>query len=230
MAFSLTMLMKQDIHLGISVFNDLVLFKGIDDIVRTGITYQKGLGILVAVLISVFIGQEYQWQTWQHKWLTSKNRIHIYLSKATLASTISVAIFLTFQIVTLLSSGNIAEMLTSGYAGMMISGVFIYAALGSVICLISMLIKSGIASVIVCIGYVLLGETLASMMQNLSGFSDTTATIAGWIVNHSIYGMSSIVAGSPVSAGITISIALNSLVIILFSTALGLLFFRKYEL
>jgi hypothetical protein len=68
------------------------------------------------------------------------------------------------------------------------------------------------------------------MMQNLSGFSDTTAAIAGWIVNHSIYGMSSIVAGSPVSAGITISIALNSLVIILFSTVLGLLFFRKYEL
>jgi len=62
-AFSLIMLMRQDIRLGISVFGNLTAFKGIDDIIRIGIAYQKGLGILVAVLISVFIGQEYQWQT-----------------------------------------------------------------------------------------------------------------------------------------------------------------------
>jgi len=229
-AFLFIMLIRQDIRLGISIFGDLTAFKKIDDIIRIGIEYQKGLGILVAVLISVFIGQEYQWQTWQQKWLTSKNRIFIYLSKAALSSAVSAAIFLIFQIVALLSSGQIQEMLTPEYAGMMISGVFIYAALGSVICLLSMLVKSSTASIIVCLGYVLFSETLVSVIKNLSSFSDTTARLVEWGVRHSIYGMSSIVSGASVSTDLAISILINSLAIMLLSTAIGLFLFRKYEL
>lgn len=229
-AFLLVILMRQDIRLGISIFGDLTAFRGIDDIIRTGITYQKGLGILVAILISVFIGQEYQWQTWQQKWMTSKNRIFIYLSKAALSSSVSAAIFLVYQTVALLSSGRIREMLMPEYAGMMISGVFIYAALGSVICLLSVLVKSGTASIIACLGYVLLSETLVSVIRNLSSFSDTAARIAEWGVRHSVYGMSLIVSGTPVSIDLAISIIINSLAIMLLSTAIGLFLFRKYEL
>ena len=228
--FSLIMLMRQDIRLGISVFGNLTAFKGIDDIIRIGITYQKGLGILVAVMISVFIGQEYQWQTWQQKWMTSKNRIFIYLSKAALSSAVSAAIFLIFQIVALLSSGQIQEMLTPNYAGMMISGVFIYAALGSVICLLSMLVKSSTASIIVCLGYVLFSETLVSVIKNVSSFSDTAARLVEWGVQHSIYGMSSIVSGASVSTDLALTILINSLAIMLLFTAIGLFLFRKYEL
>lgn len=59
-ALFLVLLMQQDIRVGISVFGDLTAFKGWDDIIRMGITYSKGLGIMAAMLISVFIGQEYQ--------------------------------------------------------------------------------------------------------------------------------------------------------------------------
>lgn len=229
-AFFLIMLMRQDIRLGISVFGNLTAFKGIDDIIRIGIAYQKGLGILVAVLISVFIGQEYQWQTWQQKWMASKSRISIYLSKAALSSVVSTAIFLLFQIVALLSSGQVPEILTPEYAGMIISGVFIYAALGSVICLLSMLVKSSTASIIVCLGYVMFSETLVSVIRNLSSFSDTAARLVEWGVQHSIYGMSSIVSGALVSADLAITILINSLAIMLLSTAIGLSLFRKYEL
>lgn len=229
-AFFLIMLMRQDIRLGISVFGNLTAFKGIDDIIRIGITYQKGLGILVAVLISVFIGQEYQWLTWQQKWLTSKNRIYIYLSKGALSSAVSAAIFLIFQIVALLSSGQIQGILTPEYAGMMISGIFIYAALGSVICLLSMLVKSSTASIIVCLGYVLFSETLVSLIRNLSSFSDTASRLVEWGVQHSIYGMSLIISGTAVSANLAIIILINSLAIMLLSTTVGLLLFRKYEL
>jgi hypothetical protein len=222
--------MRQDIRLGISVFGNLTAFKGIDDIIRIGITYQKGLGILVAILISVFIGQEYQWQTWQQKWLTSKNRIYIYLSKAALSSVVSAAIFLVFQIVALLSSSQIQEMLTPEYAGMMVSGVFIYAALGSVICMLSMLVKSSTASIIVCLGYVLVSETLVSVIRNLSSFSDTGTRLVEWGVRHSIYGMASIVSETSISANHAITILVNSLVIMLLSTGIGLFLFQKYEL
>ena len=179
-AFLLIVLVRQDIRLGISVFGNLTAFKGINDVVRMGITYQKGLGILVAVLVCVFIGQEYQWQTWQQKWLTSKNRIYIYVSKAALSSAVSAAIFLLYQVVVLISSGQIQETLTPGYADRMIGGVFVCAALGSVICLLSMLVKNGTASVIVCLGYVLFGETVLPMVKNLSGFSDTAARFVAW--------------------------------------------------
>jgi len=229
-AFLLIMLMRQDIRLGISVFGDLTAFKKIDDVIRIGITYQKGLGIFVAVLISVFIGQEYQWQTWQQKWMTSKNRIFIYLSKAALSSAMSAAIFLIFQIVALLSSGQIQAMLTPEYAGMMISGLFVYAALGSVICLLSMLVKSSTASIIVCLGYVLFSETLISVIRNLSSYSDMIGRLIEWGVQHSIYGMSSIVSGALVSTDLAITILINSLSIILLSTAIGSFLFRKYEL
>ena len=229
-AFLLIMLVHQDIRLGISIFGDLTAFKKIDDIIRIGIEYQKGLGILVAVLISVFIGQEYQWQTWQQKWMTSRNRIFIYLSKAALSSAVSAAIFLIFQIVVLLSSGQMQEMLTPEYAGMMIGSIFIYAALGSVICLLSMLVKNSTASIIVCLGYVLFSETLVSVTKNLSSFSNAAARFAEWGIQHSIYGMSLIVSGASVSTDLSITILINSLAIMLLSTAIGLFLFRKYEL
>lgn len=229
-AFLLIVLVRQDIRLGISVFGNLTAFKGIDDVVRMGITYQKGLGILVAVLVCVFIGQEYQWQTWQQKWLTGKNRMHMYLPKAALSSVLSVAIFLLYQVVVLVGSGQIQEMLTPGYAGRMIGGVFVYAALGSVICLLSMLVKNSTASIIVGLGYVVFGETVVSMVRNLGGFSDTVARLVAWGAQHSVYGMSQIVLETPGSIGLIIPVFINALAIVLLSTAIGLFLFRNYEL
>jgi hypothetical protein len=224
------MLMRQDIRLGISVFGNITAFKGVDDIIRIGAMYQKGLGIFIAIIISVFIGQEYQWQTWQHKWMTNKNRVFIYLSKAALSSAVSAAIFLVFQMAALFSSGQIQKILTPGYMGMIVGGAFIYAALGAVICLLSMLVKSSTASIIVCLGYVLCSETLASLITNLGGLSGTAEGIAGWIVRHSIYGMSLMISGAAVSSGVIMSIMINSVAIMLLSTAIGTYFFRKYEL
>ncbi len=116
-------------------------------------------------------------------------------------------------------------MMTPEYAGMIISSVFIYAALGSVICLFSMLVKSSTASIIVCLGYVLFGETLVSVIKNLSSFSGAAARLVERGVQHSIYGMSSIVSGASVSIDLAIIILINSLAIMLLSTAIGLFFF-----
>jgi len=132
--------------------------------------------------------------------------------------------------VALLSSGQIREMLTPEYAGMMISGVFVYTALGAVICLLSMLVKNNTASIVVCLGYVLFSETLVSVMKNLSSFSDTAARLVEWGAQHSIYGMSSLVSGASVSADLAITILINSFAIMFLSTAIGVFLFRKYEL
>lgn len=228
-AFLLAMVIRQDIRFGISVFGDLIAFKSITDMIRIGVAYQKGLGILIAILISVFIGQEYQWKTWQHKWMTNKSRSGIYLSKAMLSSLISILIFLLFQAVVLLSSGQIRELLTIEYAILMTCGVFIYSALGTVLCFLAMLIKNSTATTIVCLGYVLLSETLISVIKNIAVFSGMAARLVEWIIQHSIYGMSSLVSGAAVSTDIILPILLNSAVIMILSTSIGLFIFKKVE-
>ncbi|HBC93262.1 MAG TPA: hypothetical protein DCZ10_10305 [Pelotomaculum sp.] len=80
------------------------------------------------------------------------------------------------------------------------------------------------------LGYVLFSETLVSVIKNLCSFSDTAARLVEWVVQHSIYGMSSIVSGASVSTDLAITILINSLAIMLLSTAIGLFLFRKYEL
>ena len=105
MATVLMLMIRQDIRMGISVFGNLTALRNADDIIRIGVQYHKGLGIFAAILTSVFIGQEYNWKTWQHKWITNNSRAGIYLSKATLSAVVSVVIFLLFQAVAVLCSG-----------------------------------------------------------------------------------------------------------------------------
>lgn len=229
-AFSLMMIMRQDIRLGISVFGNLTAFRGIEDVIRIGMEYQKGLGILVAILISVLIGQEYQWKTWQHKWIINESRTGIYLSKAIISSATSAVIFLLFELVSLLSSGQISTILTDGFVTTVICGFVIYAALGTVICLFSMLIKNNTASVIVCLCYVLFSETLLSVIRNLSSFSVSFVEVVELGIRHSIYGMSMIISTTSVSADMAINIIINSVIIMFITTMFGLIVFRKYEL
>lgn len=127
----LMILNRQDIRLGISVFGNLTTFITANDIIKIGIEYQKGLGIVVAVLVSVFVGQEYLWNTWQHKWLISKSRIGMYLSKAMLVSLTAIAIFLFYEVIALLFSGQMKELFTIEYIASLICGNFLYASLGA---------------------------------------------------------------------------------------------------
>lgn len=230
LAFLLMVIMRQDIRVGISVFGNLTAFRGIEDVVWMGAKYQKGLGILVAILISVLIGQEYQWKTWQHKWIIGKSRTHIYLSKAILSSATSAAVFLLFEVIAFFSSGQTRNILTSGHAAMIVCGFAIYAALGAVICLLSMLIKNHTTSIIVCLCYVLFSETMWSAIKNLSSFSSGVAKIVESGMRHSIYGMSTIISSASLSPDMTISIVINSIVIMTLATIFGLIVFRKYEL
>lgn len=230
LAFVLTMLIRQDIRLGISVFGDLTAFRGVDDIIRIGLRYERGLGLFAAIFISVFIGQEYLWKTWQHKWVAVKSRTSIYVSKATLSVFVSAAIFAVFQIVVLLCSNQINTLLTSEYIAMFVSGLFVYAALGSVICMLSMLIKNSTASTIVCLCYVMLSETISSVLKNAVNLFGTFGRIAESVINRTVYGMSAIISSAEFTPELTLSIAINALAIILISTVFGLVVFRKYEL
>lgn len=224
------MSMRQDIRVGISVLGNLTTFKEIEDIIRVGTEYQKGLGISIAILISVWIGQEYQWKTWQHKWIINRSRIDIYLSKSIISSVISSSLFLLFELIALLSSGQISNIILSGYVLSVICGITVYATLGSVLCLLSMLIKNNTASTIICLCYVLFSETLWSIIRNLSGFSSSLIKIVELGMRHSIYGMSTIISSTSFSSNMVMGIVINSVLIMIIVTVLGLTVFRKYQL
>lgn len=228
--FLLTMMIRNDIRLGISVYGNLILFREIDDIVRMGIQYQNGLGIFVAVLISVFIGQEYQWKTWQSKWIMSKSRMGMYLSKAIFSALGSAVIFMIYQMVVLFSSGQIGIILAGDYISMLIFGLLIYAALGIAICLIAMSIKNNVAGPIVCLCYVLFSETLLSAISNVGNISVTVRRFVELGIRHSVFGMSAIVSSMDFSPNMALGIVVNALIIIVLSSTFGLVIFRKYEL
>lgn len=221
---------RQDIRLGISIFGNLTTFISAEDVVKLGIEYQKGLGIIAAIFISVFIGQEYQWNTWQYKWLIGKTRPGMYLSKTLLSVVSSVTIFLLFEFIALICSGQFDNLLKSGYIQMMICGTFIYTALGSVLCMISMLIKNSTASITVSLGFVLCGEIMMSIMQNIAGaFPMTEQVISTWS-RHTIYGMSVMICNSPSTYNSILSTALSSLCISFLTILIGIWRFSKYEL
>ncbi len=229
-AVLLSVMLHRDMRVGISVFGSLTAFKGIDDIIRIGITYQKGLGILTAFLVSILIGQEYLWKTWQHKWIIGKTRIGIYLSKSIFSSAISAAVFFVFELTVLLGSGQFSNILTRKYTAMILCGFAIYSALGAVVCLFSMLIKSNTTAIIICLCYILFSETVWSVVTKLSNVSSIAAGIVEFALRHSIYGMSMVVSLTALSADMTISVVMNSAVIILIASAVGVCVFQKYEL
>ena len=230
-AFLLVMMVRSDISLGIGASDTWIIISEIDDIIQMGIQFHNGLlGVVVAVLISVFIGQEFQWKTWQNKWVTIKSRSHIYLSKMVLSSFASAVMFLVYQLVALFGSGQMGSILTREYAFMLICGLFIYAALGTVICLIAMSVKSNVASVVMCLCYVLFIETLLFAVSNLASRSATAGRFVDWGIRHSIYGMVTVVSSVDFLPERTFGIVINALIIMALSTVIGLLIFRKHEL
>lgn len=228
LGFGLTMLNRQDIRLGISIFGDLTAFRKVEDIINIGMNYQKGLGIFVAIVICFFIGQEYQWNTWQHKWLINKSRTNIYLSKLILSIVVSVALFLLFEVVILLFSGRIGTLLTSKYIGSILCGSFVYAVLGSAICFISMLTKNLTSAVIISLFYILFSETLVSIIQNIK--LGVLSNYMTWLVQHSAYGMSTIICSTPISWELGSTILLTSIISIIGISTIGVCIFRKYEI
>lgn len=224
-----TVLIHQEIRFGIIIFESETNFKSVWDIFELGLAHQKILGIFVAILIASFIGQEYQWHTWQQKWLAGYSRSRIYLSKVLLSITLSVGLFFIFEMTTFLLSGALAITWTGNFWLLLMGGCFIYATLGSTLCLFAMLIKQSFAATLACLGFVMFGEMLLMVVHQLARFSDIIAQIAKWLTKHSLYGMAQTMQGN-VSVQDVFSVAVTGMGIMMLTTIIGITIFRHYEL
>ena len=121
------------------------------------------------------------------------------------------------------------ELASRGYAALIMNGVFVYVALGAVICMLSMLIRNNIASIIASLVFVVFSESLTSLIGTISRASDATASIGSFIIRHSLYGLS-LRASEANSLNMMVGIGVNSLAIVMLSVCIGLILFRRYEL
>lgn len=229
-AMAFNILLLQDIRLGISIFGNLTISKSVNDVVIIGLSYNKILGILVAIIVSVFIGQEYLWKTWKYKLITNRKRSNLYLSKAITSALISVSIFLIYELIVLLFSGQLTKLMTVDFLGIILCGIFIYAALGSVICLISILIKNCIGAIIASLCYVIFTETVIGAIKAITIPTTAINRFISWLIGHTLYGLTSSVSTSAISVGIVITTIISCAIILFLTTFAGIFFFRKYEL
>lgn len=232
-AFMLMLIISMDIRLGISIIGNLTLFKDMEDIFLVGLNYQKGLGVIISILISIFIGQEYQWKTWKHKLIAGNTRIQIYLSKSALSFLLSICIFLVYEMIVglfALIHGQLNVFLSLEYLEMLGCGILLYGTLGMIICLFSMIIKNNTVSIIVSLCYVLLGETIISAIKVVCNFSDVATDISTWLIQHSLSGITAMVYEYQSSTNIMTHIFLNTAGLITLIMVVGLSLFRKYDL
>ncbi len=222
---ALSVMLNSDIRLGISIFGNLTAFKRIEDLVAIGTQYYKGLGFLLAIMLSVFIGQEYLWKTLGCKWTASQSRLKIHLSRTLLSCIVALSMYIAFQLTVIILSGEGAMLLSEQYLIMIVSGIFPYIALGAVFTMISTIAKNNVYAIIACLAYVLLSETIVSLLMNVA----STIPFVEVLIKHSIYGMSQAVSTS-MTIQDTLYLCVNAVATITISTIVGCLVFGRQEL
>ncbi len=219
----LTMVMNNEINLGISIYGNVEEIKSVTDIIFIGTQYYKGLGYLVAVVISVFWGQEYLWNTIGKKVTMVKNRDAIYFSKVLLSCSVSAIIYCLFECTifffakeNLLNGENIYKL---------ISGLIPYIALGAVFAMITTIVKNNVVALLTCFGYVLFTEPIFVFVQGIEAISPYSTIV----VKYTIYGMVQRASTSTSLLELCFLI-INTLVIVIISSIVGRFVFRRQEL
>ncbi len=95
----LSFLISSGTKFGISIFGNLTIFSNGKLILINGANYTKGIGIIVAVLISLFIGKEYRYKTFGYILSKDISRRKIYFTKALSSIFIGTSIFLTYELI-----------------------------------------------------------------------------------------------------------------------------------
>lgn len=193
-AIFMSLLISNDIRLGISIFGELTTFKNGDSILLNGANYSKGIGLIVAIIINLSIGKEHQYKTWQH--LTSHNirRNKIYFAKFVTSIFIAVGLFFVYELVSygILTAFDFRVMSLMAFLKLILGGAIIYSMLAGFICFISMVTQNHISSLIISIAFVLFEAPLVRLLGNISeitGFSQ----IYSYIVKYSLYGINELV-------------------------------------
>lgn len=233
LALSLIAMTSNDIRLGISIFGNLTMFRDLKDIFVFGIDFRKGLGIIVAILISTFIGEEYRWNTIKLKILAGKSREKIYITKMIESIMISVFIYLIYELMILLgmsfTTNNISTILNINNMLRLLCGIALYTALGSIIGCIAILIKKPTISAMICIIYVLAGETINSILNSLSNLSSQISSLIMLIMKYSLNSQIPNMYSDNCTYETILSVLISMLLAVIVTLGVGIICIKKYD-
>lgn len=224
----LSLLISNEINIGISVFGNLTSFTDGESILRNAADYTKGMGLLLSVLISVFVGKEYQYRTWQHLFSHGFRRKNVYLEKLATSVLLAVSLYLCSGI-TIYAVFRItgSPMLTGEkFASLLLHGALLYSMLAAIICCISILVKNPIASLLLSISFVLFESAFVKTLGYVAKLCRAERLYAIF-AKTTLYGMNEMIRSSE---SFVSSIVVSTVFWISLVTAVGILCFRRYEI
>lgn len=213
-------------RIGISIFGELTTYKNLSEVIFNGVNYTKGLGFLITLVVSLFIAQEYQYNTWQHYICSGRKRITIYLQKYLFSILLALIIFLVYVLsfyITSLLIGKPFSLKTMFF--IVERGVIVYITLASIIVLLSMSIKNYIASILISIFFVLLEKDVLGLIL---GFIKKININIGSIGNFSLMKINSVAPMENISVLKDMVVPCAFLIIV--TILLGYYNFSKFEL
>lgn len=224
----ISILVSRNVRLGISIFGDLTVFTSGHNILYHGANYTKGLGSVIAIIISLSIGKEYQYKTWQH--LTSNNikRNKIYITKIITSIVLAISLFLVYEIISfcILRGSNLRDVSIIEYVKLIANGIILYATLASIISFISMVIKNYVLSLLASVMFIFLEEFVVKILRQIFLWVDSPG-LAINITKLSLYGMNEIIQ---LQKGIIFGNLLGMFLWIGLTILLGLFMFNQIEL
>lgn len=225
----LSLVIGKGTKFGISVFGDLTIFKNAEAIFINGLNYTKGIGLISAVLICLYIGKEYQNKTWQHLVSCNVNRLKIYTGKLISSITISVGLFLSYEIIsyTILKLSNANPMPTSDFITLILNGVIVYSLLASIVCLISMIIKNPVSALIVGMFFVLFEKTIVNLIGKMLLLLKLE-NVFYFFSKHTLHGINEFILSS--NTTFSPKLLLISGLMIFATWIIGNTLFKRYEL
>lgn len=164
----LSLLIGSNYKIGISIFGNLTTYKTLEEIALNGIDYRKGIGLLITILVSVFISQDYQYKTWQQPIHAGNSRVKIYFCRLLFSLLTGMLIFLSYEIPVYIISILLGEkILFYNIVSILCKGMIIYFVIPCTVTCLAISIKNHMLSVLISIIYILFEQDLTRFILNI---------------------------------------------------------------
>lgn len=225
-SFLFTFFVGNGNKIGISIFGELTTYKDLSEVLLNGLNYTKGLGFLITFAITLFIAEEYQYNTWQHYICSGRKRWEIYVGKYLFANVLALIIFLIYILSSYFTSLIINKAISFDKIIFIISrGIMIYATLASLIVFLSMSFKNYIGGILASLVFVFFEKDIITSILSIFKKLNIGLEFLGKFTLMKINSL-----GPVANINLLSEMIIPCILIIVFSIILGSYCFSKFEL
>lgn len=225
-SFLFTFFVGNSNKIGISIFGELTTYKDLSEVLLNGLNYTKGLGFLITFAITLFIAEEYQYNTWQHYICSGRKRWEIYVEKYLFANILALIIFLIYILSSYFTSLIINKAISFDKIIFIISrGIMIYATLASLIVFLSMSFKNYIGGILASLVFVFFEKDIITSILSIFKKSNIDLEFLGKFTLMKINSL-----GPVANINLLSEMIIPCILITVFSIILGSYCFSKFEL